>query len=198
MEKLYTDKEYSDLACKANAEGKKLIKIQEEVEYEVEVLEWDTIEVEEERQKIDPETGEPMYDEEGNPIMEIVTVEKLVPHMVEETIINPETGEEETIIVQGHHTETRTKIVEKLEIVDNPENFERCFFETSLGYVKRKAFVKGTGEYKDFLDMSTGMKEGQKILVYDENLNQSIAVVTDEFKEECETQYNKDFYGEGK
>ena len=46
--------------------------------------------------------------------------------------------------------------------------------------------------------MSTGMKEGQKILVYDENLNQSVAVVTDEFKEECETQYNKDFYGDNK
>ena len=196
VRKLYTDKEYSDKACEANALGKKLIKVQEEREYEVEVLEWDYIEVEEERQKIDPETGEPMYDDEGNPIMEIVTVQKAVPHMVEETIIDPETGEEKTIIVQGHHTETRTEIVEYLEIVDNPENFERCFFNTSLGYVKRKAFVKGTGEFKDFLsDMLAGMVVGQPILVYDRELNQSQAIVTEEFKQECAAQYNRDFYG---
>ena len=196
VRKLYTEKDYSDKACEANAEGKKLVKVQEEREYEVEVLEWDYIEVEEERQKIDPETGEPMYDDEGNPIMEIVTVQKPVPHMVEETIIDPETGEEKTIIVQGHHTETRTEIVEFLEIVDNPENFERCFFNTSLGYVRRKAFVKETGEYKDFLsDMLAGMVVGQPILVYDRDFNQSLVNVTAEFKQECAEQYNRDFYG---
>ena len=177
MEKLYNDKIYADMACQANAEGKKLIKVQKEREYEVTVLEWEkkTIEV-------------PIYNEEG----EIIGYEEKEVDDYTKPIINPETGE------QAYHIETRTKWVERLEIVDNPENFERCFFETSLGYVKRKAFVKGTGEYKDFLDMSTGMKEGQKILVYDENLNQSVAVVTDEFKEECETQYNKDFYGDNK
>ena len=196
VRKLYTDKEYSDKACEANAEGKKLIKVQEEREYEVEVLEWDYIEVEEERQKIDPETGEPMYDDEGNPIMEIVTVQKAVPHMVEETIIDPETGEEKTIIVQGHHTETRTEIVEYLEIVDNPENFARCFFNTSLGYIRRKAFVKETGEYKDFLaDMLAGMKVGQKIITYSQELEPSFQFVTAEFIQECENQYNNDFYG---
>lgn len=185
VRKLYTEKEYSDKACEANAQGKKLIKVQEEIQVPYEVLEWNkkTIEV-------------PIYNEEG----EIIGYEpKEVddydnPIMIDE--VDPETGEVHK--VQKHHTEYRTEIVEYLEIVDNPENFERCFFETSLGYVKRKAFVKGTGEYKDFLDISTGMKEGQKILVYDENLNQSVAVVTDEFKEECETQYNKDFYGDNK
>lgn len=196
MEKLYTEKEYSDKACEANALGKKLIKVQEEREYELEVLEWDYIEVEEERQKIDPETGELMYDEEGNPIMEIVTVQKPVPRMVEETIIDPETGEEKTVIVQAHHTETLTKIVEYLEIVDNPENFKRCFFETSLGFFRREPFVKGTGKYKEFLsDMLAGMKVGQPILVYDENLNQSVALVTQEFIEECIKRYNDDFNG---
>lgn len=196
MEKLYTEKEYSDKACEANALGKKLIKVQEEREYELEVLEWDYIEVEEERQKIDPETGELMYDEEGNPIMEIVTVQKPVPRMVEETIIDPETGEEKTVIVQAHHTETLTKIVEYLEIVDNPENFKRCFFETSLGFIRREPFVKGTGKYKEFLsDMLAGMKVGQPILVYDENLNQSVALVTQEFIEECIKRYNDDFNG---
>ena len=116
MEKQYSEEQYAQTAIEANEEGKFLYRYQHEIQYEAEVLEWDTIEVEEERQKIDPETGEPMYDEEGNPIMEIVTVEKQVPHMVEETIINPETGEEETIEVQGHHTETFTKWIEELLI----------------------------------------------------------------------------------
>jgi hypothetical protein len=138
-----------------------------------------------------------MYDDEGNPIMETVTVQKAVPYMVEETIIDPETGEEKTIIVQGHHTEIVKEIFEHLEIVDNPENFDRCFFNTSLGYVRRKPFVKGTGEYKDFLsDMSAGLVIGQPILVYDKNLNQSVATVTEQFKRECLEQYNKDFNGE--
>lgn len=116
MEKQYSEEQYAQAAIEANEEGKFLYRYQHEIEYEAEVLEWDYIEVEEERQKIDPETGEPMYDEEGNPIMEIITVEKAVPHMVEEIIINPETGEEETIEVQGHHTETFTKWIEELLI----------------------------------------------------------------------------------
>lgn len=217
MEKLYTEKEYFEKACQANAEGKKLIKVQEEIEYEAEVLEWDYVDTEETRPKYDEEGNpvthkemieNPIYDEEGNIIgygepievdvqeTETVIVKKPVPHMVEETYIDPITGEEKTIIVQGHHTETRTKWVERLEIVDNPENFERCFFETSLGFVKRKAFVKGTGEFKDFLsDMLAGMVVGQPILVYDIELNQTQATVTEEFKQECAAQYNKDFYG---
>ena len=183
VRKLYTDKEYSDKACEANAQGKKLIKVQEEKQVPYEVLEWNkkTIEV-------------PIYNEEG----EIIGYEpKEVddydnPIMVDE--VDPETGEVHK--VQKHHTEYRTEIVEYLEIVDNPENFERCFFETSLGYVKRKAFVKGTGEFKDFLsDMLAGMVVGQPILVYDRELNQSQAIVTEEFKQECAAQYNRDFYG---
>lgn len=179
MEKLYTREDYFRLANQANAEGKKLIKVQEEVTYPVEVLEWEkkTVEV-------------PIYNEEG----EIIGYDKIEvdDYTKPIMIIDPDTGEE----VQKHHTEYRTKWVEKLEIVDNPENFERCFFETSLGFVKRKAFVKGTGEFKDFLsDMLAGMVVGQPILVYDRELNQSQAIVTEEFKQECAAQYNKDFYG---
>lgn len=175
VRKLYTDKEYSDRACEANAQGKKLIKVQEEREYEVTVLEWEkkTIEV-------------PIYNEEG----EIIGYESIEVDDYTKPIIDPETGE------QKYHIEIRTEIVEYLEIVDNPENFERCFFETSLGYVKRKAFIKGTGEFKDFLsDMLAGMVVGQPILVYDRELNQSQAIVTEEFKQECAAQYNRDFYG---
>lgn len=186
MEKLYTEKEYSDMAVQANAEGKKLIKVQEEIEYDVEVLEWEkkTIEV----PVIDPETGEPTGETQ-----EIEVDDHTKPIMIDE--VDPETGE--THRVQKHHTETRKKWVERLEIVDNPENFERCFFDTSLGYVRRKPFVKGTGEYKDFLsDIVTGLKVGDTILTYNENFEQQIKTVTQEFIDECVIQYNKDFYGE--
>lgn len=197
VRKLYTEDDYFRMANEANADGKKLIKVQEEREHQVEVLEWDYVDKEIEQQKIDPETGKPMYDEEGNPIMEIVIIQVPVPRMVEETIINPETGEEITVKVQAHHTETRTEIVEYLEIVDNPDNFKRCFFNTSLGYVRRKPFVKGTGEYKDFLsDMSAGLVVGQPIITYTENLEQQFVTVTEQFKQECLEQYNKDFNGE--
>ena len=184
MIKEYTDKQYSDMAISANVEHKKLIKVQEEREIPYEVYEYEkkTITV-------------PVYDDEG----EIIEYEDkevddhTKPIMVPE--IDLETGE--TIIVHKHHTEYKKEIFERLEIVDNPENFNRCFFKTSLGYVRRKPFIKGTGEYKDFLsDMSAGLVVGQQILVYDENLNQSVALVTEEFKRECLEQYNKDFNGE--
>lgn len=116
MEKLYNDKQYSDMAVEANEQEKFLYRYQHEVEYEAEVLEWDYEEQEVERQKVDPETGEPMYDKDGNPIMETVTVEVPVPRMVEETYVDPETGETVTIEVQAHHTETLTKMVEELMI----------------------------------------------------------------------------------
>jgi hypothetical protein len=175
VRKLYTDKEYSDKACEANAQGKKLIKVQEEREYEVEVLEWEkkTIEV-------------PIYNEEG----EIIGYESIEVDDYTKPIIDAETGE------QKYHIETRTEIVEYLEIVDNPENFARCFFNTSLGYVRRKAFVKETGEYKDFLaDMLAGMEVGQKIITYNQDLQPSFQLVTAEFIQECKDQYNNDFYG---
>lgn len=184
MIKEYTDKQYSDMAVQANAEHKKLIKVQEErqVPYEVYEYEKKTITV-------------PVYDDEGEIIdyKEIEVDDYTKPIMVPE--IDPETGE--TIMVHKHHTEYRNEIFEHLEIIDSPENFDRCFFKTSLGYVRRKPFVKGTGEYKDFLsDMSAGLVIGQPILVYDKDLNQSVATVTEQFKRECLEQYNKDFNGE--
>lgn len=183
VRKLYTEKEYSNKACEANAQGKKLIKVQEEREYEVTVLEWEkkTIEV-------------PIYNEEGDIIgYESKEVDDYTkPIMIE--VVDPETGEK--IWVQKSHQEVRTEIVEYLEIVDNPENFARCFFNTSLGYVRRKAFVKETGEYKDFLaDMLAGMEVGQKIITYNQDLQPSFQLVTAEFIQECKDQYNNDFYG---
>ena len=137
MEKLYSDTQYAEAAISANEQGKFLYRYQHEVEYEAEVLEWDTVQVEETRPKYDEEGNpvthketieNPIYDEEGNIIgyddpieidvqdTETVMVDKQVPHMVKETIIDPETGEEIEVEVQGHHTETFTKIVEELLI----------------------------------------------------------------------------------
>ena len=184
MIKEYTDKQYSDMAVKANALHKKLIKVQEEREIPYEVYEYE--------KKI---IQVPIYNDDceiiGFEDKEVVDLTK--PIMVVEIV--PETGE--SIPVHKHHTVYKTEIFEHLEIVDNPENFDRCFFKTSLGYVRRKPFVKGTGEYKDFLsDMSAGLVIGQPIIVYDKNLNQSVALVTEQFKQECLQQYNKDFNGE--
>lgn len=184
MIKEYTDKQYSDMAIEANQLHKKLIKVQEEREVPYEVYEYENkiIQV-------------PIYNDEGKIIgYEDKEIDDLTkPIMVGG--IDPETGE--TIMAHKHHTEYKKEIFEHLEIVDNPENFDRCFFKTSLGYIRRKPFVKGTGEYKDFLsDMSAGLIVGQPVLVYDKNLNQSVALVTEEFKRECLEQYNMDFNGQ--
>lgn len=180
MIKEYTDKQYSDMSVQANEEHKKLIKVQEEREVPYEVYEYE--------KKI---IQVPIYDDEG----EIIGYEDVEVDDYDKPIMvkDPETGE----LVHKHHTEYRTETFEHLEIVDNPENFSRCFFETSLGYVRRKPFVKGTGEYKDFLsDMSAGLIVGQPILTYTKDLKQQQVLVTEQFKQECLQQYNKDFNGE--
>lgn len=182
MEKLYTQEQYYEAVLQANKQGKKVSKIQEQVEYPIEVLEWEkkTIYV----PVIDPETGEPTGEEQS---IEVDDYTK--PIMIDE--VDPETGE--THKVQKHHTEYRTKWVERIEIVDNPENFDRCFFETSLGYVRRKVHML-TGERKDFLgDMVAGLKSGMKVITYDRELNGTEVTITKEFLTECITQYQKDF-----
>lgn len=114
MEKLYTQDDYFNMACEANAQGKLLIKVQEEVEYDVEVLEWEkkTVTVDD----YDPETGEVI----GHHTEIVDDYDK--PIMIDEEQIDPITGETVIVHVQKHHTETRTKWVERLEIVDNPDN----------------------------------------------------------------------------
>jgi len=186
MEKLYTQDDYFNMACEANAQGKLLIKVQEEIEYDVEVLEWEkkTISV----PVIDPVTGEPTGETET---IEVDDYTK--PIMVDE--IDPITGE--TIKVQKHHTETKTKWVERLEIVDNPDNFARKFFNTSLGYVSRVVHNL-TGMEEDFLnDTLNHLTVGYPIITYnaDGTQNRQVAV-TAEFIEECKRQKEKDFYGD--
>ena len=184
MKKLYDDKMYADMAVQANAEGKKLIKVQEEIQVPYEVLEWNkkTIEV-------------PIYNEEGEIIgydeKEVDDYTK--PIMIE--IVDPETGEK--IWVQKSHQETRTEIVEHLEIVDNPENFARKFFNTSLGYVSRVVHNL-TGQEEDFLnDTLNYLTVGYPIITYNADGTQNRNVlVTQQFIDECKAQKERDFYGD--
>lgn len=188
MEKLYTQDDYFNMACEANRQKKLLQKVPEQVTYDEEVLEWEkkTIYV----PVIDPETGEPTGEEQP---IEVDDYTK--PIMVDE--VDTETGE--TIKVQKHHTETRTKWVERLEIVDNPDNFARKYFYTSLGYVSRVVHNLN-GETENFLnDTLPHLTVGYPIITYNADGTQNRGVnVTAEFLQECEEQKAKDFYGEGK
>lgn len=118
MEKLYTQKEYQLQAEKANKEGLYLYQLVKEQEYTAEVLEY-------EKKLVEVE----IYDEQTRePTGETRTVEVddlTKPIMIEEEIINIETGKKETAIVQKHHTETRTKTVVELAI--EPKGYYICF-----------------------------------------------------------------------
>lgn len=78
---------------------------------------------------------------------------------------------------------------------EKQEQFEKEFFNTSLGYVRRKVSMK-TGETKDFLaDILPVLEVGVQILTYDKELKQYKKQVTEAFIGECKQQILKDFYG---
>ena len=227
MEKLYTQKEYQLQAEQANKDGLFLYQLVKEHEYTTEVLEYE--------KKI---VSQDIYSEDGEIIgsQEVEVDDLTKPIMVEEEITNPETGKKETVIVQKHHTETRTKTVVELAIEPkgyyicfkdnytngeiNPyyedekakereEQFNKDFFNTSLGYVRRKVSM-ATGETKDFLSdllptISMGIQMGQpvQIIAYDKpdftqeiidwEVFQNVKTVTAEFVQECFLQLSNDF-----
>lgn len=116
MEKLYTQKEYQLKAEQANKDGLFLYQLVKEQECTIEVLEYEKKIV---SQDIYSENGEII----GSQEVEVDDLNK--PIMVEEEITNIETGEKETVIVQKHHTETRTKTV--VELVIESEGYYICF-----------------------------------------------------------------------
>lgn len=227
MEKLYTQKEYQLQAEQANKDGLFLYQLVKEQEYTVEVLEYE--------KKI---VSQDIYSEDGEIIgsQEVEIDDLTKPIMVEEEITNPNTGEREAVIVQKHHTETRTKTVVELVIEPkgyyicfkdnytngeiNPyyedekanereEQFNKSFFNTSLGYIRRKVSM-ATGETKDFLSdllptISMGVQMGQPITIITYNKPdftqeiidwtafQNVQTVTDEFVQECFLQLSNDF-----
>lgn len=193
-EKLYTKQDYIKACEEANTTGKIVTLVQKEVEYDVKVLEWNkkTIEV----QKYDEE-GNPMYDDDGNPIMEEIKVDDYDnPIMVEEEIINPITGKKEIVTVQKYHTETRTKTVEEIVLVDDDKYIERNFFPTSLGFVSRTVHMKDGTEQSFLKDVLANLVVGAKIVTYTEAKEKQNVEVTEQFINECKQQYFKDFYGE--
>ena len=87
------------------------------------------------------------------------------------------------------------KTLEELD-ADKQAQFDKEFFKTSLGYVRRNVSMK-TGEVKDFLaDILPVLEVGVPIIFYDRDLNQSKKMVTEVFLAECKEQILKDFWGE--
>ena len=166
------------------------------------------------------EEGNPIYDEEGNPVMIPVMIDK------EETIIvidydeegNPIGEHTETIIVQVPSTHKETIYVKG--IVLNPDyeqeeetrrenEFNQAFFNTSLGYIRRKVTMQD-GSKKDFLSdlvlsIKAGLEQGLdvKILAYDKppfdrdvddwTVYQHIVSATPQFIMECLMHTSNDF-----
>lgn len=73
--------------------------------------------------------------------------------------------------------------------------FNAAFFNTSLGYVRRKVTMKD-GSTKDFLsDILPLLQAGVPVLTYTRQLEQNKVIVTDAFIAECKQQVLVDFYG---
>lgn len=104
MEKLYTNEEYSQLARQASETGETLYKVRGMVDYQVEVYEYEkkTIQV----PVINPETGEPTG--------ETQTIE--VDDLTKPIMIDGFDDEGNPIKIHKHHTETRQKYAETLDI----------------------------------------------------------------------------------
>lgn len=75
------------------------------------------------------------------------------------------------------------------------KEFNKQFFNTTLGYVRRSVTMKD-GSTKDFLtDILPLLVVGVPVLVYDRQLNQTRVQVTEVFINECKQQLFVDFYG---
>lgn len=98
--------------------------------------------------------------------------------------------ESEIIINPDYETEKQTELIEQ---------FNKEFFYTTLGYVRRKVTMKD-GTTKDFLtDIVPLLQVGVQIITYTLNgteLTQNTGVtVTEQFINECKQQVFNDFYG---
>lgn len=111
-------------------------------------------------------------------------------------------------IIEETKTELLALGLDEKEIKENKiTQFEKEFFKTSLGYIKREVTMKEGGN-KSFLgDLLPLLKTGAAIIAYDkpdfdkEIENEDIlelqkkVIVTDEFLKECQNQVIIDFYG---
>ena len=101
------------------------------------------------------------------------------------------------------YVEDEAQIVELAQVVKTPEEqqqeqFQREFFNTSLGYVRRSVNMQN-GDVKDFLcDIVPRLKVGVPIITYNIDGTQNTGVqVTQAFIDECDNQLLQDFYGKG-
>lgn len=180
-----------------------------DIEVTKEVQETETI-VEIVKQPKYDEDGNPVLDENGEQVFEDVEVKKEIPKYKTEII-----KEKQTVQV-GSHKETRiTKGLvlnpnyEDEQAKEREEQFKKDFFNTSLGYIRRKVSM-ATGETKDFLSdllptISMGIQIGQpvQIIAYDKpdftqeitdwTVLQNVKTVTAEFVQECFLQLSNDF-----
>jgi hypothetical protein len=78
---------------------------------------------------------------------------------------------------------------------EQEEEFNRQFFLTSLGYVRRTVTMKDNS-HKDFLsDILPLLEVGVPVLTYSRDLVQKKVLVTEQFINECKQQMLRDFYG---
>lgn len=193
----YTENERMDFIVEQNHKLGYEIR-QVETTYEVEEqVPYTEIETEEIQEPVFDEEGNPILDEEGNQTFETKTIEKEVTkyrtEIVEKTGYNLEAwGKSEDDYIQ-----------------EREEQFNKDFFKTSLGYIRRKVSM-ATGETKDFLSdllptISMGVQMGSpvQIIAYDKpdftqevtdwTSLQSVITVTAEFIQECFVQLSNDF-----
>lgn len=126
---------------------------------------------------------------------------------LDEDILRVETSEE---LYEAWCLDKKKVIYKEGEIIINPdyeaekqaeliEQFNKEFFNTSLGYIRRKVTMKD-GSSKDFLtDIVPLLQVGVQIITYSLNgaeLTQNTGVtVTEQFITECKQQLFSDFYG---
>lgn len=164
--------------------------------------------------------------------LRIETVDNFIEEQVKtQAVVDEETGEiikeaETELVKENYPTYYALEVYEKLvdgEVIDNTEEYEqeqiklkeaqfnKDFFNTSLGYVRRKVNM-ATGETKDFLSdllpiISMGVNMGQEVTiiayskpdftldVIDWEKLQTPVVATPEFIQECFLQLSNDFIG---
>lgn len=160
----------------------------------------------------------PDYDEEGNPIIiEYEDTEVVVDYDEEGQPI----GTHEITVIK-HKQQTHTETVTAKKLVLNPNwdeeqyirrerEFNKAFFNTSLGYVRRSVTM-ADGSHKDFLSdllpvISMGVQGGMPVNIltydmppFDEDVTdwteyQHQVVVTPQFIQECFLQLSNDFSG---
>ncbi len=133
-----------------------------EKEIEVDVEDFETVEIETEIHDIDEE-GNYIYDEDGNPVTHTETRQE-----------QQQTGtHKETMIVPYPVVNPN---YEQEQAERREAEFNKAFFNTSLGYIRRKVTMQD-GSKKDFLSdlvlsIKAGLEQGLdvKILVYDKPL----------------------------